>query len=503
MIRSKLMLLGVALISLTLSGCFESWKDPDTGLMWQIKSKDADSTEFRGIIPIEAFEYCENLVSAGYDNWRMPTYAELQSIIADNPNTEPGGACQVGDAGAGTAQGKTAVCASTAPAGDYGGPGAGGCYWKEGLQGPCNRVDPYGTHPYETLAADPAHDQPNDWISYVTFATGAVGYNHACSLAEVRCVRSDKPVEPCLMDGKPCHEYYRSKAYCDQDFTAQADILRVTINLPSTPSIDPAYQLVGFLYKTDPEWYPPLGPPDGGTDYNQIFLAQPGSPVIDVGTPYVMEIPGTSYYREALLDGDYQLFFELQLVNIFPPIPVAGDFIYGENQLPISFPFNGSEHTGTVLEMEVNLELVGCPSETPVACADRSCAIDADSCPVANGCPETSSCFPNCPSDVEIYTCFYNNIFDGGNIAMVDYPSSENWTSADALTNCQSILGSSNERIVNGNSQSALVQIGGQASGRCVFTDDGKRSFAQDLSSTICALGGGVREATGPYCNVY
>jgi len=435
---------------------------------------------------------------------RLPAYSELQSIIDGNPNTQVGGDCRVGDATAGTAEGRTAVCASTGFGGDFGGPGAGGCYWKNGLQGPCNNVDPYGTHPYETLAMDLAHDQPEDWISYVTFATGSVGYNHACSLAEVRCVRSDDLAPECLIDGVPCHEKFRSKAYCDQDFTSVADVLRVTINLPSTPDIDPAYQLVGFLYKTNPDWFPPLGPPDGGTDYNQVFFAEPGAPVFNEGTSYVMEIPGTSYYREALLDGDYQLFFELQLINVFPPIPVAGDFIYGEGQLPISFPLNGVEHVGAVLEIEVDLELVGCPSEMPVACADRSCAVDEDACLAFAGCPDTSTCFPNCPSDETIFTCLYNNSFDGGNIAMVDYPSNEGWSQDAALADCMTILGSTSERIVSGSGQSALVQIGGNASGRCVFTDrDGKRSFAQDLSATICGLGGGVREAIGPSCEHY
>lgn len=500
---------GLVFISMSiLSGCLPSniwplWTDQNTGLTWQTKGRDADNPDFRGIIPIEAYEYCQSLELLGHDDWRMPSYAELQSIVAGNPNVQPGGSCQVGTAGAGTAEGKTAACAGTGSGGDFGGPGTGGCYWKNGLEGPCNNVDPFGTHPYETIAADVAHDKPDDWISFITFATGAAGYNHACSLAEVRCVRSDKPAPECVIDGKPCHEYYRSKEYCAQDFTKEADALLVTINLPSDPSIDPPYQLVGFLYNTGTEWYPPLGPPDGGTDFNQVFLAEPGALVINGTTPYQMKIPGTSYYRESLLNGNYQLFFELQLVNTFPPIPVAGDFTYGLDEAPISFPLNGTAHTGEIREMSVELKLVGCPAETPVACADRSCAMDESLCVIPSGCPAESACYPNCPSDQDIYTCLYNNDFDGGNIAMVDYPKSEGWTWDDALTECRGIFGAKTPKIVSGAGQSALVQIGGTATKRCVFTTNGKRSFAQNISSFACGAGSGTVETTGPYCEIY
>jgi hypothetical protein len=494
----------VIVSSLILSGCTKPvWTDPDTGLMWQTENKDTGNSDFLGIIPIEAYEYCQNLELYGYDDWRLPMYSELQTIVAGNPNVEPGGECKVGTPGAGTDEGKTAVCANTGSGGDFGGPGVGGCYWKDGLGGSCTNVDPYGTHPYETLAADVATDKPDDWVSYITFATGAAGYNHACSLAEVRCVRSDDPAPECIINGKPCHEYYRSKDYCDQDLTDQADILRVTVSLPSDPLVDPAYQLMGFLYKADPDWYPPLGPPDGGTDYNQIFLATHGAPVINGSTPYTMDIPGTTYYREALLEGYFQLFFELQLINLFPPIPVAGDFYYGLGHAPILFPFNGSAHTGEIREMAVELELVGCPPEKPVSCPDRSCAVDEDSCPVPAVCPEDSTCFPDCPSDKAILTCQYENGFDGGNIAMIDYPQNHGWTRGAALTNCEAAAGASNAHVVQGNGQSALVQIGGKSAGRCVFTDGGKLSFAQDIGSAICVLGGGSWEATGPYCDAY
>ena len=73
----------------------------------------------------------------------------------------------------------------------------------------------------------------------------------------------------------------------------------------------------------------------------------------------------------------------------------------------------------------------------------------------------------------------------------------------DSLENCSAIAGAGNPRIVNGGGQSGLVQVGGTAAGRCVFTDEGKRSFAQDIGGTVCEFAGGVWEATGPYCRSY
>lgn len=48
--------------------------DENTALMWQ-QVPDAE-----GFIYDEAVEYCENLVLAGYDDWRMPTLKELFAI---------------------------------------------------------------------------------------------------------------------------------------------------------------------------------------------------------------------------------------------------------------------------------------------------------------------------------------------------------------------------------------------------------------------------------------
>lgn len=48
--------------------------DTDTDLMWQQGENPMMKWE-------SALEYCENLVLAGYNDWRMPNRNELQTII--------------------------------------------------------------------------------------------------------------------------------------------------------------------------------------------------------------------------------------------------------------------------------------------------------------------------------------------------------------------------------------------------------------------------------------
>ena len=51
--------------------------DTKTGLMWQ-DNTDAKTVEINWQ---EAIDYCENLSLAGYSDWRLPNYNELESIV--------------------------------------------------------------------------------------------------------------------------------------------------------------------------------------------------------------------------------------------------------------------------------------------------------------------------------------------------------------------------------------------------------------------------------------
>jgi hypothetical protein len=64
--------------------------DTATGLMWQkYEVKTADDTEVRRFTWEEALVYCEALELAGYDDWRLPNYHELYSIIDNEKDESP------------------------------------------------------------------------------------------------------------------------------------------------------------------------------------------------------------------------------------------------------------------------------------------------------------------------------------------------------------------------------------------------------------------------------
>lgn len=50
--------------------------DKVTALMWQLVESDAATMNWKA-----ALDYCENLILAGYDDWRLPNSKELQSIV--------------------------------------------------------------------------------------------------------------------------------------------------------------------------------------------------------------------------------------------------------------------------------------------------------------------------------------------------------------------------------------------------------------------------------------
>lgn len=331
------------------------WCDPGMALCWQSPQKDAFAKTNTGLIVAEAVNYCDTLALAGYTDWRLPTIAELRSIVDGNAATETGGACEV-RAGTGTGTNSNPVCHGGVP---FAGPGSGGCYWKQGLAGNCDNPDPAAEgHPLETWASDRAVDDPEQWVAYVAFETGAAGFNHSCSVADVRCVRDDDGIIPqCIatdmcQDSGPFVSSPELTAVCDADVCTGSDSLKVTLNVAEKLAGQP-HQLMAFLY-SDENWsFPPARPPDGGTDYNQVM-----SPVIDADQPLTMTIPACTYYREDRLTGRYRLYVHLQMSPGFPPTPKAGDLWWGGQGPAIEFPLNGATHQGRVESLDIMLEPV-------------------------------------------------------------------------------------------------------------------------------------------------
>ena len=354
------------------------WCDNSTNLCWQDPQKDANETAwdydteegYYGLTGPDANRYCEELVLGGYSDWRAPTIDEIRTIIRGNPATETGGDCPIT---AGSAREDNATACTGGEQNE--GPGSDGCYWADELTGSCSRNDPASIgHPLEYATSDLAADDEN-WIGFVSFDNGVVGFNHLDSLTEVRCVRDAptnfstcedtatcKPNETrkcgcsdnqtgaqvCNDDGDcfgPCDCTGFTPTSVPDDVCPTCDYVTVTITVPEKLEKQP-YQLVAFFYH--PDNFPPLGPPDGGTSDNQI-----DSPEIDVDKPYVMTVPGCTYYRTACLSGEHHLYISLIINETFMPIPKPGiDYVWGLDQDPIML---GS---GEMKNIEINAELV-------------------------------------------------------------------------------------------------------------------------------------------------
>ncbi len=100
------------------------WYDSSTGLTWQAKIIEI------GITWYEADEYCEELVYAGRDDWRIPSVDELRTLVRGCPEMETGGDCPISNDCASWRDCNTDDCD-----GCENGEGPNdGCYWEDGFE---------------------------------------------------------------------------------------------------------------------------------------------------------------------------------------------------------------------------------------------------------------------------------------------------------------------------------------------------------------------------------
>ncbi len=342
------------------------WYDEKTDLSWQDPQKDAYSEDNTGVTAGDAVRYCEELTFGGYDDWRLPTLDELRTIIRGAPLSRSGGLCPAaqGSSVGGTTMLDIILC--------YGrlkpltGPGTWGCCWDKSLTGTCSTIDPASTtHFLEYWSSTPAADDPEHWIGFVFFDTGTVGFNHALSLGEVRCVRDGpspavecgdgapqdcQPGEttPCTCaNGKPGAQVCAAGGDCwgpcrctgftpsppPENICDQCDEITVTVRVPEKLDRRP-YMLAAFLYKAGEI---DMRPPDVGVNENEIRY-----PDIDLGKPVTTVIPGCSYYGDRCMSGQYYLSVYLKMnEGRFPAMPEPGDMAYRGEKV-ITLPGDGT-----------------------------------------------------------------------------------------------------------------------------------------------------------------
>jgi hypothetical protein len=191
------------------------------GIMWEwteVTPNEISEYDFN-----TAIAYCDGLTLGDFDDWRMPTFEELRSLVRGCPDTELGGACGVSDAcvdpepcgggacsycagGMGPEWDDVEIsCPSEECTNDEcklcvafydgpcvgcakdGGPGADGCYWPAALEWTCLG--------YWSSAQPPAPDQHAWGIDFYhgrAIVSGNLyeGTSSWSATLGVRCVRT-------------------------------------------------------------------------------------------------------------------------------------------------------------------------------------------------------------------------------------------------------------------------------------------------------------------------
>jgi len=144
-----------------------TWLDSASGLVWQKSPNDSKMTWSA------AWAYCSDLSPESGD-WRLPTIGELRSLIRGCAPTEDSAICNVEEGDCLSVSCRDTSCDGCSY---LDGPGAGGCYWPEEVEGDCYRY---------YSSSEVADVVDHAWV--VHFVSGAVNENNVGFSEYVRCV---------------------------------------------------------------------------------------------------------------------------------------------------------------------------------------------------------------------------------------------------------------------------------------------------------------------------
>jgi hypothetical protein len=166
----------------------------------------------------------------------------------------------------------------------------------------------------------------------------------------VRCVRASGTPEALKSDLLPQNKFVAEEFDpTKRDACAASDRLILNIRLPE-PLTQTPHSLMVFLYRADKWKFPPAGPPDGGTDYNTV-----NNPEFSKDGLLTTTLPGCTFYRERMLEGEYRVFVQLMMERRRPPMVAKGDYYWGSNTETFAMPLNGTSHRGASRALDITL----------------------------------------------------------------------------------------------------------------------------------------------------
>jgi hypothetical protein len=151
------------------------WTDSTSSLMWENPPSEDDMNWD------EATTYCEDLIISAYTDWRLPTIAEMRTLMRGCPTVETGGACNVteGDCLEGSCVDTSACHPSMTGCSEGDGPSPDGCYWPDEMLGSCET--------YWTASVVADQSIPTAWEIF--YADAGVSGSRKTYSQPVRCVR--------------------------------------------------------------------------------------------------------------------------------------------------------------------------------------------------------------------------------------------------------------------------------------------------------------------------